>query len=359
MCNITFDFRRKKIHDSSKKFDKNGLWVGLEITGDCNFQCIYCGVDSQGVTTSNFFKPIEIRNLSEVIKSFGKYVQISIVGGEPLLNPQIIDILQILTDYGFIIHLSTNSFNFTDSLIKKISKTNVTQVETNIEHTIPEIHDLIRGKKGSFQKTLLGINMLKDAGIDVLLASILLKDNIDVQTDLFELADKLECSSYRVWDVIPSGRGKSLQNQKLSNFEYFKTIKSLFQKAEMLKVTEVRSMEPTLFSTISSIETKLKINLTGCPAMRNYFNISYDKKILLCGGCRTRYIFPLQELPILSSSLKNTHKNYLSEVNTICKHCKFINECGGGCIVRVLNYGVDYRCPIMNKSAIGNLKVMQ
>jgi len=94
--------------------------IELEITNQCNFNCLMCktGNDSSERNRGIMSKQI-YDNLIEEIK--GKDVALKFVGfGESLINTQFIELAKIAKNSGIICHLTTNGSLLTDEIIDEL-----------------------------------------------------------------------------------------------------------------------------------------------------------------------------------------------------------------------------------------------
>lgn len=83
-----------------KKYKK----VYVEITNVCNLQCSFC---PQTKRQAQFMSVAAFRQIAEQIKPFTDYIYLH-VKGEPLLHPQLGDILDISCHYGLKVNITTN-----------------------------------------------------------------------------------------------------------------------------------------------------------------------------------------------------------------------------------------------------------
>src|SRR3989344_2686467 len=83
----------------------------IELTNACNFKCIHCG---NGTGEKN---TLEVDLLKKVFTDFkeGGGEKIMLTGGEPLLHPDLKEILDVCKEHKFTTHLSTNSFLLNNS----------------------------------------------------------------------------------------------------------------------------------------------------------------------------------------------------------------------------------------------------
>ncbi|MFP4118299.1 MAG: radical SAM protein [Candidatus Woesearchaeota archaeon] len=70
-----------------------GYEIIFRITGKCNFRCLYCGVESQGLSRKSFLKLVEALEKSDL-----KGSSITISGGEPTISRDFIPALQRLIE---------------------------------------------------------------------------------------------------------------------------------------------------------------------------------------------------------------------------------------------------------------------
>lgn len=84
--------------------------IYIEITNVCNFHCSFC-VDT--TRTKKFMPTDDFRFIAQKVKSVTDYVYLHVLG-EPLLHPQLNEILKICTENKLHVNISTNG-----SLLKK------------------------------------------------------------------------------------------------------------------------------------------------------------------------------------------------------------------------------------------------
>jgi MoaA/NifB/PqqE/SkfB family radical SAM enzyme len=94
----------------------------LEPTAQCNLQCDGCYRQNE----KNSHKSIE--QISEEINIFQKFRKsdcISIAGGDPLMHPQILDIVKLIKNRGLKPILNTNGLALTKDLLKELKRAGV------------------------------------------------------------------------------------------------------------------------------------------------------------------------------------------------------------------------------------------
>ena len=76
----------------------------LEITNVCNLRCAFCPGTNR---PQRFMTPEEFRQLAARLRPYGTYLMLHVMG-EPLLHPQLAELLDIAGALGFRVCLVTN-----------------------------------------------------------------------------------------------------------------------------------------------------------------------------------------------------------------------------------------------------------
>jgi len=99
----------------------NGIsW--LEPTTDCNLRCEGCYRDATGPGHKTLQ---EVRQDLEVFKKFRKSDCMSIAGGDPLVYPQIVELVRMIKDMGWKPIINTNGLALDDLLLRELKKAGV------------------------------------------------------------------------------------------------------------------------------------------------------------------------------------------------------------------------------------------
>ena len=78
--------------------------IYIEITNSCNFDCSFCFKTARA---TKFMSPQEFRTVVDKIRPFTNYIYLHVLG-EPLLHPQLDEILSIAEAAGLNINITTN-----------------------------------------------------------------------------------------------------------------------------------------------------------------------------------------------------------------------------------------------------------
>jgi hopanoid biosynthesis associated radical SAM protein HpnH len=145
-----------------KRVEKFPLLVELEPLFACNLKCAGCGKIEQPAALLKQRMPVE-QAVGAVVESGAPMV--SIAGGEPLMHPQIDEIVRQLLDRGKIVFLCTNAVLLPKHLHKFTPHRNFAWV-VHVDG-LKERHDLAVSKEGVFEQAVDAVRMAKRAGFRV------------------------------------------------------------------------------------------------------------------------------------------------------------------------------------------------
>lgn len=137
----------------------------LNYSNKCNFTCPHCytrsGAGEYGETTLTIE---DIKRLADEADTLGVY-EIDIQGGEPLINPQLFEILKAIQTDRFYVYITTNGWFLDQKMAEKLAKAGVDRVSVSIDAFSEEEHDAFRRKKGSFEKCINALKYVQEAGM--------------------------------------------------------------------------------------------------------------------------------------------------------------------------------------------------
>lgn len=161
------------------------LVLMLELTHLCNLNCTGCGRIREYKDSLN--NMISVDDCMAAAKECGAPV-VTITGGEPLLHPEVGEIIEGLINMGRHIYLCTNGIILEQSL-EKLRPSKRLNINVHLDG-LSEVHDSITGKNGGFKIATNAIKKAKEKGFRVCTNTTVYK-NTDVN-DLKGLFEYLE-----------------------------------------------------------------------------------------------------------------------------------------------------------------------
>lgn len=145
--------------------------VRINLNNRCHSRCQYCAFWS---TPSEEMATDEILRIVHDLAALGT-TRISYSGGEPMLRKDLGRIIDATVDAGIAVGLNSTGFLFEK---RKDDLRRLDLVKLSIDGP-PEVHDDIRGRKGSFGEMEAGAAVLRELGVPYSFAMTVTKDNVD------------------------------------------------------------------------------------------------------------------------------------------------------------------------------------
>ena len=176
--------------------------VVWNLTPACNLDCKFCYYDAK---KDSPLSGIDWELARRIIKELKvKFVLLS--GGEPLLYPNILDLIEELTSHSIRVGISTNGTLIDRNLAVKLKKRGVGYVGISLDG--PEkLHNYLRNSSTAFSRALAGLKNIQEAGIKSGIRLILNSHNYPQLEDFFILAENLKpdrlCFYHLVLNFLP------------------------------------------------------------------------------------------------------------------------------------------------------------
>ncbi|PXV59350.1 radical SAM protein with 4Fe4S-binding SPASM domain [Dysgonomonas alginatilytica] len=321
----------------------------LNVTNGCNLACKYCFANIVGKnydTMSFETAKAAIDNMLGQGTLFEEYT-IYFFGGEPMLKlglvKQVVEYAEtkIVVESGKKVKflLNTNGTLFTPNSIAFLKKYNF-RVTVSIDGPL-EQHDInrvYRNGKGSFNKVMEGVQMLKDNKIPSNLRATFNPQTLDL-FETFQFFEDLH---------LPYAYSFTINNDYKSNSD------DTFFKEEDYEMIEWR-MKQVMDSFSEKIKNNKPVYATGIANKLNAIKYKMKRKHACEAGRRSitvdesgKYYACQNMIPYKHTALghvgyeivEEQRQKYMSKsLNAIeqCRDCQIRNLCGGGCEVERLN----------------------
>ena len=163
------------------------LSVQLDLTYRCNERCIHCYLDHNDhgeMTTA------EIKDLLDQMADAGVFY-LTISGGEILMRGDFFGILEHARLRTFCIRLKTNGVLIRKEEADHIKAVGVESVQISIYSHRHEVHDAITKRPGSLRRSIEAVRLLREHGLHVIMANVLMSQNVNDYRGVKELASAL------------------------------------------------------------------------------------------------------------------------------------------------------------------------
>lgn len=259
----------------------------------CNNNCIFCS------EADEYLEHLKIKSLSEIKQELQlireKYDFVNIMGREPTIRPDILQIIKFAKSLHFRqIGITTNGRLLSiPKFAKAILRTGINQIGISLAGASAAIHDKQTRVPGSFEQTLLGIkNVLKYKTSDVSLLINLPMNRLnykELQKEL-KLLTNLGVKEINILNVAPLSRRsrtkKIIMPMAKLGFYVFKVLKNnSYLERKDLKILLVefppcslpKEARQYFFPCLEKNNNKVRINLCkGCSFKDRCDGILFD-----------------------------------------------------------------------------------
>ena len=314
------------------------------LTQGCNLACRHCWLAPKSDPEGTRYPTLPI-DLFEKIVSEAKPLGLNTVkltGGEPLLNPDFLKMLEVVRREGLRLTIETNGVLCSAKHAEAIRQTcKRPSVSVSLDGTDAETHELIRGVSGCFAEALKGIKNLTDVGIKPQIIFSVMKRNVDQIESIVRLAEELGAGSVKYNLVQPTARGEHLhqRDETLSIAE----LVSLGRHVQMVMQTttslRLYYSYPAAFSPLSCLANRDGCGVCG---IKGIIGVLASGTYALCGiGEHIKELtFGYASTDSLADIWENNpvllkiRQDLPNRLEGICARCLMRTRCLGSCIAQ-------------------------
>ena len=303
-------------------------FIFLYITEKCQLRCKHCYMGNR------LYKPQEMnfRKIIKILKYFktlGHY-KLYLLGGEPLLHPNIEKIILLANKMGYVVVLTSNG-QFNPKILQKFNPGIIHSFSFSIDSCNESVHDKIRGKD-TFKRLIQNIKEARESGFQVRLICTVSKMNLENTLDLINFSSKelkVDMLSYHYF--TPVGLGRNKMNELMLPKEWIE----FCNRVEKYPIPDNFCVYyPPTFTFSNRLAYFIERGYKGCTA--RWFErlaILPSNRIYACSVFfDTNKNFGLwknNQLEIRKS--KDTEMNSILKIEEKCLSCHNHNFCFGGC----------------------------
>ncbi len=204
-------------------FPNHPAW---EVTAACNLRCIHCHA-AGGRPAPGELSTEEAKHFIDELVRVREFRMLVYTGGEPLVRPDLPELLHYSRRAGFTNVIATNAILITDDVARELREAGVVGAAVSLDSVRAEVHDTIRGVPGSFDRAMRGIHALRRAGILVQVNVTAMDYNFADLEDLIALADEVGAGIMLMYQLVPVGRGSDIRDAALTVNQNERLLKSL------------------------------------------------------------------------------------------------------------------------------------
>ena len=181
--------------------------VSWNTTNECNLDCPHCYRDAgkaapDELTTSEAKTMLD--QINEVASQSKRGPKIMIFsGGEPLLRPDIYELVAHAAGLGMRPVFGTNGTLLTPEVVQKLKDAGAMAMGISLDSIDAKEHDHFRGMPGGFDKTMDGMKNCREMGLRFQIHTTVMDWNYDEVERITDLAVEVGASAHHIFFIVP------------------------------------------------------------------------------------------------------------------------------------------------------------
>jgi len=323
--------------------------VVWNMTQACNLKCVHCYAQAKPRSGRDELTTAEGKAMIDDLASFGSPVML-FSGGEPLMRPDLTDLVRHAVARGMRAVISTNGTLITRDKAAELMDLGLSYVGISLDG-LAAINDRFRGVPGAFNMAMAGIENCQQVGLKVGLRFTMNKRNVSEIPAMFDLLEEKDIPRVCFYHLVYSGRGSGLIDEDLTHEETRATVdlimdrtKDLFDRGLAKEVLTVDNHAdgPYIYlrmleegsSRAGDVLELLRMN-EGNSSGRGIGCVSWDGRVHADQFWRNHTFGSVRERPFsqiwtdpaitLLAGLKDKPKHITGR----CRTCRWLNICAG------------------------------
>jgi radical SAM protein with 4Fe4S-binding SPASM domain len=317
-------------------FPSHPVW---EMTTACNLRCIHCHT-SGGKPTADELTTDDAKLLLDQLAEIDEFRMMAFTGGEPLVRKDLFELLSYSKSLGFTNTMATNATLIDEAIARRLHDSGVVIAAVSLDGFDAATHDLVRGAPGSFDAAVRGMNALRRAGILLHINITAMEYNMNQMEPLIALVNDLQASILLMYQLVPVGRGRGIQEAALDLSANEKLIRFMAQTQRTAKAIMEPVAGPQYWPFLlqqqgirdGSLLRLAEVVFHGCSAGRGFVYIKPNGDVwpcpfieMNCGNVRQA---SFQHIWRTSSILEDLRERE-TRLKGRCGECEYRRLCGG------------------------------
>ncbi len=252
-----------------------------------------------------------------------------LTGGEPLLRRDIYDIARHASSLGMWVVMGTNGVLVNEHVADRMLECGVKGVGISIDSINPKTHNTFRGGPDAWKYSVRALDICRSRGLEVLVQSTVMKENIHEVADLIAFAREKGAWSFNLYFLVQTGRGLDLT--ELTATETDQCLRELISAQSDFAPMLIRAKCAPQFKQISYEMGLGGLESGGCMAATEYCRITPEGNVTPCpymdvvaGNIRESTFTRIWKESSVFSDLRDP-----TRLKGRCGTCEFKELCGG------------------------------
>ena len=250
------------------------IFVAWDITYKCNLNCFFC--DRQTLYRDHVNKDLGLSKAEMVVDNLADadVMTLGITGGEPLLRNDLEELAKYAKDKGLIVTLSTNGTLVTRSRAQRLVNS-FQSISVSLDG-LSDTHDIVRGKKGAYDKAIQGLKHLttNPRACAIGVNFVLNKLNFQELRKVFDTVKNIGVDYFFIQPVIGSSSWVIPKDAINRSIKQILEMKSNYRRHISQSYYFINHISDYITGTVPKL----------CDASQLYLAINNEGKLFLCPG---------------------------------------------------------------------------
>jgi radical SAM protein with 4Fe4S-binding SPASM domain len=266
-----------------------------------------------------------------------RFQMLAFSGGEPLVRPDIDELLAHAYRRGIVNVVATNGTLIDLGRARELKRIGVYGIAVGFDSTVPRIHNYIRNSETAFERAVRGIEAAKSAGMVVQINFTAMRENLATLPEMIRFCHQIHADIMLCYQLVPMGRGSKIAASALTPEENRELVASI-RRLQSDAVTIVEPVAaPQYWAHLldrDCLDPKPVMAGTlfhGCAAGWGLIYVKPDGEVWPCpfvpvsgGNVRTRHLDEIWKRSDIFRKLSDR-----SLLKGACGKCENRNVCGG------------------------------
>jgi len=316
--------------------DYRAYTISWNLTKRCNLNCSHCYLDAEfrGGLRTDELNTEECFRVIDQIGEVNPNAFLILTGGEPLLRPDIYEIIKYAADRKFMVVLGTNGTLVNRANAEKIKAAGAHGVGISIDSMDAEKHNTFRGVDKAWESSMEAFDILNEVGVDFLIQMSVSDMNYKEIPEVVAFSEKIGAIAFNLYFLVCTGRGQG--NTDISNAAYEEALKTLYEqqmkyKGRLMINSKCAPQYKRVVYENDPDSVYTRTYTGGCPAGTYYSRISPEGNLTPCpfieesvGSLKTNTFKDLWDNAPLMKQLRDRKK-----LEGKCGTCEFSSMCSG------------------------------
>lgn len=309
--------------------------ISWNTTNACNMYCDHCYRDA-GCKADEELNTQEAKTLLDQIAKAGFKIMI-FSGGEPLMRPDILELVEHATARGLRSVFGTNGTLITVEMAKRLKAAGAMGMGISLDSLDVAKHNEFRKFPNAWEGAVQGMRNCRQVGLPFQIHTTIMEWNVHEIEAMTDFAVAEGAMAHHFFFLVPTGRATSIEMESLRAHAYEDALTRIMKKQQEVKIELKPTCAPQFMRIADQMGMKLRFG-RGCLAGTSYCIISPKGKVQPCAYLN----IPLGDVRETPFDEIWRNSPVLNELRTLkykggCGTCKYKQACGG-CRARAAYY---------------------